>query len=937
MGTSRNQAVTGASDEARTAGEAAVFHDEALSEVTAAKATVEGLIGYLSTGLYAVCSVEDRSVEDREAPQKGSGPPRDEPPKLSAGQPGPAGQKLSTGQPVRPVDPALSVADALAGLEQIEQTKRMLEAVQAILTAHVVSTRTAQRMEDKKSARGVLAETARDVGLHRGLNRAKARRLVDAAMACPEQAPQLFKAWCAGVVDEDKVSCFFEETKTFTGGGRSAADQGLAEVAGKVGVREWRERLQAVSARLEPERAAEKARAAVGTRHVQSKAKPDGLMQLTAVLPGAAGQGVEAILSAYARKRKNAGDDRTPGQIKADLLTGIVLAWARATGQRPPGFNEVHRIRTHGSAAATGSQKEPLATWDDATGLREHASAPWGEAGDCREHAPAPWDGATDALEPRGLEERGLEGRGMAETEDAPAASPDDDAMEAQWALEAFQKHLRNPDGGGGPGACGATSVSAASVPPGIGIQVNLVITDLSLFGITDSPAELFGLGPVPADLARELVAHAASHHAATLKRLYTSPVSGGLVAMESKSRTFPDGLAQMIATRDRFCRHPYCDSAIRHLDHIEPHAEGGATSFGNGQGLCAAHNLIKDANHTRTYPVPTTTRTGQNVGLVSGAGAGPGSGAGAGPGSGTNAGPASRPNEGAFAETVSGPAAGTGEIVTRLASGAEFVSPVRDFLHEDPTTVAHSNFWAGFRAGRGVTDAELTQRGANLDLRTSRLADKKARLDRVRSSVTRKVKELAVDRERLRSGLLKLSCSQDFYDQETQRLAKALTALKEARAELEDMQGDVEITRVGLEDAEAGIRCTRARLRQDKKVLVSDRIALDRDRADLDQDRADLDQDRADLDRDRAMLNQDQADWAAARCNLQQGEAELGAEPGCESVSDDAGCESLSDGVWAALAQHVMSQPVPVDPFLAEGRRFVASDPYLENLAVPA
>ncbi|WP_291278990.1 hypothetical protein, partial [Galactobacter sp.] len=287
-------------------------------------------------------------------------------------------------------------------------------------------------------------------------------------------------------------------------------------------------------------------------------------------------------------------------------------------------------------------------------------------------------------------------------------------------------------------------------------------------------------------------------------------------------------------------------------------------------------------------------------------------------------------PNEGAFAETVSGPAAGTGEIVTRLASGAEFVSPVRDFLHEDPTTVAHSNFWAGFRAGRGVTDAELTQRGANLDLRTSRLADKKARLDRVRSSVTRKVKELAVDRERLRSGLLKLSCSQDFYDQETQRLAKALTALKEARAELEDMQGDVEITRVGLEDAEAGIRCTRARLRQDKKVLVSDRIALD-------QDRADLDQDRADLDRDRAMLNQDQADWAAARCNLQQGEAELGAEPGCESVSDDAGCESLSDGVWAALAQHVMSQPVPVDPFLAEGRRFVASDPYLENLAVPA
>ncbi|MEB7448875.1 HNH endonuclease, partial [Arthrobacter koreensis] len=92
-----------------------------------------------------------------------------------------------------------------------------------------------------------------------------------------------------------------------------------------------------------------------------------------------------------------------------------------------------------------------------------------------------------------------------------------------------------------------------------------------------------------------------------TLRRLYLDPVSGELTAMESKARAFPAGLARMIRTRDQTCRTPWCDAPIRHIDHIEPHAEGGRTSYTNGQGLCEACNQAKEAPGWSAVTVRTT------------------------------------------------------------------------------------------------------------------------------------------------------------------------------------------------------------------------------------------------------------------------------------------------------------------------------------------
>lgn len=151
-------------------------------------------------------------------------------------------------------------------------------------------------------------------------------------------------------------------------------------------------------------------------------------------------------------------------------------------------------------------------------------------------------------------------------------------------------------------------------------IAVNLVLTDDSLFGDAEDPARVAGFGPVPAGVARALVVAADAAGRATLRRLYAHPKSGALVAMESKARLFPRGLAAFIRQRDETCRTPYCDAPIRHIDHVHSAGTGGGTAADNGEGLCEACNYTKEADGWRvtahtdengTHTTELTTPTG--------------------------------------------------------------------------------------------------------------------------------------------------------------------------------------------------------------------------------------------------------------------------------------------------------------------------------------
>jgi hypothetical protein len=166
-----------------------------------------------------------------------------------------------------------------------------------------------------------------------------------------------------------------------------------------------------------------------------------------------------------------------------------------------------------------------------------------------------------------------------------------------------------------------ATGRSATTPTP---IAVNLVLSDRTLLSDDTTPANVSGYGPIPAEVARGLVSAAAtdSRSCATLRRLYAHPRSGALVAMESRARRFPNGLATFIGLRDERCRTPYCDAPIRHRDHATPHARGGPTAVANGLGLCERCNYVKETTgwqisthidetgrHTAEYITPTGGR----------------------------------------------------------------------------------------------------------------------------------------------------------------------------------------------------------------------------------------------------------------------------------------------------------------------------------------
>ena len=140
------------------------------------------------------------------------------------------------------------------------------------------------------------------------------------------------------------------------------------------------------------------------------------------------------------------------------------------------------------------------------------------------------------------------------------------------------------------------TGQSRADTVP---VEVQVVITDRALLDGDATAAHVPGYGAVPAGWARELLTRRApgGGDAARVwvRRLFTHPSTGTLVAMESNRRLLPAGLRRFVVARDGACRAPWCDAPVAHADHVEPHAQGGPTSAGNGQGLCVRCNIVKE------------------------------------------------------------------------------------------------------------------------------------------------------------------------------------------------------------------------------------------------------------------------------------------------------------------------------------------------------
>jgi hypothetical protein len=126
---------------------------------------------------------------------------------------------------------------------------------------------------------------------------------------------------------------------------------------------------------------------------------------------------------------------------------------------------------------------------------------------------------------------------------------------------------------------------------PGIRAEVRLTLAASTAVGLDDAPADLDGFGPVPAEIARELIRTAAS-----FTRVLTDPETGAVVSVGRTHRVPPPQMRLHLQLRDQTCRFAGCTrpASTSEADHTLEWRNGGETSLENLVSLCTSHHHVR-------------------------------------------------------------------------------------------------------------------------------------------------------------------------------------------------------------------------------------------------------------------------------------------------------------------------------------------------------
>jgi hypothetical protein len=118
--------------------------------------------------------------------------------------------------------------------------------------------------------------------------------------------------------------------------------------------------------------------------------------------------------------------------------------------------------------------------------------------------------------------------------------------------------------------------------------EINVIVSLATLLALAEDPAEVPGLGPIPAEVAQALAADGAWH-------AWVTDAAGSVVATGSSSYVPTEGLARLVRAREPHCRMPGCRRPAQRcdLDHTVPWPLG-ATSAANLGPLCRRHHVLK-------------------------------------------------------------------------------------------------------------------------------------------------------------------------------------------------------------------------------------------------------------------------------------------------------------------------------------------------------
>lgn len=132
--------------------------------------------------------------------------------------------------------------------------------------------------------------------------------------------------------------------------------------------------------------------------------------------------------------------------------------------------------------------------------------------------------------------------------------------------------------------------------------RVNVTVPVMTLLGLSDESAELAGYGPIDADTARRLAAHAPS-----MRRILVHPETGAVLSYGREHYRAPADLDGFVRTRDGRCRFPGCArrADIADLDHTRAWVHGGRTEASNLAALCRHHHRLKHESGWRVVHEP--------------------------------------------------------------------------------------------------------------------------------------------------------------------------------------------------------------------------------------------------------------------------------------------------------------------------------------------
>ncbi|MFD0044648.1 DUF222 domain-containing protein [Pseudarthrobacter scleromae] len=150
-------------------------------------------------------------------------------------------------------------------------------------------------------------------------------------------------------------------------------------------------------------------------------------------------------------------------------------------------------------------------------------------------------------------------------------------------------------------GAGAGTDPAGLSSP--IRAQVLVTVPVVTLMGLTDEPAMLDGYGPIPASMARDLVANGAD----SFHRVLVDPRDGAPLEIGRTSYRVTKAMRNWLRLRDGKCPFPGCSNSSldNEADHLLAWHHGGTTGISNLGQPCPKHHKLR---HTTGWkPTPAT------------------------------------------------------------------------------------------------------------------------------------------------------------------------------------------------------------------------------------------------------------------------------------------------------------------------------------------